>query len=256
MAYYDDEANIIKDFYDCKDEEIYLLNNNAEKLLQGIRDKESWCHSNRKSDPPPDFYSDRYKLMMEVMRVDDHAFMNSKGKIVNPHIKNENETYRDIRSFLNKQGVSFSGDIIVNTLTGLPTEEDHSYDKYVANFKRVIEKHNSSYDLYANNHKGYKLVYFILDESSPYMQVSNPSDKVATVGKAVKARLHLPFLDKDFIDILKISKADFFVWYMPYKHFNSKERIELPQAIIYSKDDWGKITVRKYNHKFMSSTEL
>ncbi len=256
MAYYDDETNILKDFRECRDEDLCPLDKKTTELLQRIQDEKAWHHSNRKSDPPPDFYSDRYKLMMEVMRVDDHAFMNGKGKIINPHIKKENETYRDIRSFLNKHGVSFSGDIIVNTLTDLPTEEDHNYDKYVANFKRVIEKHNSSYDLYANNHKGYKLVYFILDESSPYMQVSSPDDKIAVVGKAVEARLHLPFLDKAFIDTLAASKADYFVWYMPYKHFKSKEMVRLPQAVIYSKDILGAITIQKYDRELLSSIEI
>ena len=177
MAYYDDEINILKDFRECRNEDLCPLDKKTMELLQRIQNKEVWHHSNRKSDPPPDFYSDKYTLMMEVMRVDDHAFMNDKGRVINPHIQKENKTYKDIQGFLKKQGVHFSGDIIVNAPTNLPTEDDHSYDKYVANFRRVLEKHDSNYDLYTNNHEGYKLVYFILDESSPYMQVDNPNDK-------------------------------------------------------------------------------
>ncbi|MBR3368655.1 hypothetical protein IKG45_02580 [Candidatus Saccharibacteria bacterium] len=255
MAYYDNEINIIKDFCDCKDENICLLNKNSKRLLQRIRNKDAWRHSNQKSDPPPDFYSDNYQLMMEVMRVDDHAFKDDKGKIINPHIQKENRTYKSIQNLFKKQGISFSGDIIVNTITDLPTEEDHSYSKYIKNFQRVLEKHNSSYSLYAKNHKNYELVYLILDESSQYIQVDNPSDKIVIAGKAVEARLHLSFLDKAFTDILKKSKADYFVWYMPYKHFNSKEIVKLPQVVIYSKDDLDVITTQKYNHSLMSSVE-
>ena len=66
--------------------------------------------------------------------------------------------------------ISFSGNIFVNTVTDLPTQEDHSYDKYLSKFKMVIYNHNSSYDLYKNNHVNYKLIYLILDESSSYME--------------------------------------------------------------------------------------
>ena len=256
MAYYDDETNILKDFRECRDEDLCPLDKKTTELLQRIQDEEAWHHSNRKSDPPPDFYSDKYTLMMEVMRVDDHAFINDKGGVINPHIQKENKTYKDIQDFLKKQGVHFSGDIIVNAPTNLSTEDDHSYDKYVANFRRVLEKHDSNYDLYTSNHEGYKLAYFILDESSPYMQVSSPDDKIAVVGKAVEARLHLPFLDKAFIDTLAASKADYFVWYMPYKHFKSKEMVRLPQAVIYSKDILGAITIQEYDRKLLSSIEI
>lgn len=32
---------------------------------------------------PPDYYSDDLKLMMDVMRIDDHSHKNKKGKKVN-----------------------------------------------------------------------------------------------------------------------------------------------------------------------------
>lgn len=41
----------------------------------------------------------------------------------------------------------------------------------------------------------------------------------------------------------------------PFKHFNSKERVELPQVIIYSKEDLGKIIIIKYNNNLMRSVE-
>lgn len=256
MAYYDNEINIINDFRDCRDEDICLLNKDSETLLQIIRDEETWHQSNGKADPPPDFYSNAHRLMMEVMRIDDHAYMGDNGKTINPHIRKENKTYKEIQRYLKEHNIAFSGDILVNTVTDLPTEEDHSYDKYTANFQRVLGKHDSSYELYVRNHNDYKLIYFILDESSPYMELDNQDDRLAVAGKTVKARVHLPFLDKSFISVLKNTKADYFVWYMPFKHFNSEEKVVLPQAVIYSKDDLKKIIVQKYKRTLMSSMEI
>ena len=246
MAYYDSEINVINDFCECDNGEIYLLNSNNEKILQCVRKIEEWHCSSSKSDPPPDFYSDKYKLMMEVMRVDDHAYINAKGKVINSHIKKENETYKEMQKFVKDNNISFSGNIFVNTVTYLSTQEDHSYDKYLSNFKRVIDNHNSSYDLYKNNHVNYKLIYLILDESSSYME---------RVGDVIQARLHLFFFDKSFISILKKSKADYYIWFAPFKHFNSKEKVELPQVIIYSKEDLKKIKIIEYNNTSMHNVE-
>ena len=82
MAYYDSEINIVNDLCECDNSEIFIFNDNDEEILQCVRKVEEWQCSSSKSDPPPDFYSDNYKLMMEVMRVDDHAYINAKGKVI------------------------------------------------------------------------------------------------------------------------------------------------------------------------------
>lgn len=255
MAYYDSEINIVNDLCECDNSEIFIFNGNDEEILQCVRKVEEWQCSSSKSDPPPDFYSDKYKLMMEVMRVDDHACINSKGKVINLHIKKENETYKEIQKFVKDNNISFSGNIFVNTVTDLSTQEHHSYDKYLSNFKRVIDNHNSSYDLYKNNHVNYKLIYLILDESSSYMEKEGFNVNDALVGDVIRARLHLFFFDKSFISILKKSKADYYIWFAPFKYFNSKEKVELPQVIVYSKEDLKKIKIIEYNNTSMHSVE-
>ena len=145
--------------------------------------------------------------------------------------------------------------MFVNTVTDLSAQEDHSYDKYLSNFKRVIDNHNSSYDLYKNNHVNYKLIYLILDESSSYMEKEGFNVNDALVGDVIQARLHLFFFDKSFISILKKSKADYYIWFAPFKHFNSKEKVELPQVIIYSKEDLEKIKTIEYNNNSMHGVE-
>ena len=255
MAYYDDERKIIDSFCGCDDNEILLFSNKSEEIIQKIRDIKKWHCSSGKADPPPDFYSVVYGLMMEVMRIDDHAYTNRKGRTINPYLEKENKTYKEIKQLLADNGISFSGDIIVNTSTELPTSKDHSYDKYVANFQRVLNKHNSSNNLYRKNHGDCKLVFFILDESSPYMEIGRIREKVLSAGDIIQARPHLFFLDKRMVDVLKQSKADYYVWYAPYKHFDSLEGLELPKIIIYSKEDLVTIGTRNYINERMQSVE-
>ena len=177
MAYYDSEINVINDFCECDNGEIYLFNSNNEKILQCVRKIEEWQCSSSKSDPLPDFYTDKYRLMMEVMRVNDHVYINAKGKVINPHIKKENEAYKEIQKFVKDNNISFSGNIFVNTVTDLSTQEDHSYDKYLSNFK-IVRDFCSRNDIYKNEdvicpkcnsnnivmQKGYEYNIYGLDE--------------------------------------------------------------------------------------------
>lgn len=57
---------------------VYFLMENEEsaKVFESIHDQENWkqwIEIAGKSDPPPDFFADTYKYMMDVMRVDDHS---------------------------------------------------------------------------------------------------------------------------------------------------------------------------------------
>ena len=132
-----------------------------------------------------------------------------------------------------KNNIVLTGDILVNTITDLPTAEDHSYDKYLNEFSRVVKKHDESYDLYIKNHPKKKLIYFILDESSPYLQ-SKEKNIVVKAGNVICAHLHLYFYDSNFVNILKESKADYVIWYAPFKHFDSFEKVDLPKVVIYT----------------------
>ena len=97
-------------------------------------------HELRQIFPPPDFYNDKLKLMMDVMRIDDHAFESKNGKIVNPTNQRESVIQKQIR----KSGLldSFPNvkNVIVTAVTDLTTDEDHNYKFYYSNFERVLMK--------------------------------------------------------------------------------------------------------------------
>ena len=80
MNRYDKEERIINDFQDLKITEIgmYPLNFKILKLYRCIHNKRKWTKwldTSAKNELPPDFYNDNLKLMMDVMRIDDHAYI-------------------------------------------------------------------------------------------------------------------------------------------------------------------------------------
>ena len=89
MNRFDDEDKIISQFQEVNDNEVMFATQSEtiESVYLSIHTKalwSNWINSSGKSDPPPDYYSPQDELMMDVMRVDDHAFVDKKGKIQNP----------------------------------------------------------------------------------------------------------------------------------------------------------------------------
>lgn len=92
MGIYDNENKIIESFQEISENKICLIPDNRElnKIFNLIYNKEEWkkwIDSSSKSAPPPDFYNETNKIMMDVMRIDDHAYENGKGKIINPTLQ-------------------------------------------------------------------------------------------------------------------------------------------------------------------------
>ncbi len=254
MAYYDNELNIISEFTDILPNEILVFDEAGGNILSCIYNINNWYNSSGKSDPPPDMYSIEYNLMMDIMRVDDHTQANKKGIIYNPYRTKENKTCKEMQRWVKNNNINLKGDIFVNTITNLSTDEDHSYEKYLNEFIRVIKKHDESYELYVKNHPTKKLIYFILDESSPYFR-SEEKSIVIKAGKSICAQLHLFFKDKNFVDVLKNSKADYIIWYAPFKHFDSLEKVELPKVVIFTKDNLKYMKTIDYSIDEMYSIE-
>ena len=89
MNYFDKENKIIEWFQNVEPSSVYfpIETNELVSVFESIHDEEKWkcwINNSRKSDPPPDFYCNELRLMMDVMRVDDHAYKNKKGKLINP----------------------------------------------------------------------------------------------------------------------------------------------------------------------------
>ena len=262
MLTFDNEEMILDCFKDVETKDIALFGNflkckYVHYAITGYLNKKKWINSSGKNEPPPDFYNPKLKLMMEVMRIDDHAYIDKKGRVQNKTLQHEGKLFRkinqpdrpDIKVFI-------VGD------TKLPTKEDHNFERYYKNFVRVFKDHESKLELYKKNHPGYKTIFFICDESSAYMEA--PTKELINVelhkGDISFGRPHLCCIDKKFVDIIKESTVDYVIWYTPWKLFryvkNNKVKIfPLPKCAIYDVKNVGKKHLLEYNHDCMISVE-
>lgn len=208
--------------------------------------EEYWVDSSGKADPTPDLFSKEYETMVEIMRVDDHAFETEDGKIINHSLAADSKRFNE----LVKSGILDQypdAQIMVTSNTGLPTLEDHNYLRYKANFKRVVSDHISKIPTYRKNHPECRyLTFLIFDESSGYFEFSEPPKELKR-GVVYRGRPHLWFIDEDFIDVFRGSDIDCVIWYAPYKYAESRFLPEgLPSVSVYFKNETIP-DIRKYD---------
>ena len=100
MNHFDDEVNIISLLQYIETKEIFFVNptKEAKRFFQSLYRKrkfKNWINSSGKDAPPPDFYSEKYGYMLEVMRVDDYVFgNNSPNALESKFIKKADEERR------------------------------------------------------------------------------------------------------------------------------------------------------------------
>ena len=109
--------------------------------------------------------------------------------------------------------------------TKLKSNEDHNYQYYINSFNRVVEKHIEKIDSYKKNHPGYKMIFLVFDESSPYAKCQD-DNRPTKVGEILRAYPHFWWYDKNMINCLKNSSIDYLIWVTPYKYFESIEKCE------------------------------
>ena len=154
MNRFDKEDRIIEHlkYIDKQEIAIFPESKNSEYIINSILDDESWkewCNSSGKSDLPPDYYNNEQRVMMDIMRIDDHAFINENGRVINPTNQKESELLKEL-SDKNPilKDAAIDGRLIVIADSGLRGYEDHNYDFYVRNFNRVVNKHIEKISLY------------------------------------------------------------------------------------------------------------
>lgn len=243
----------------CKEVYFPIETESVVKVFQSIYDVDNWknwCDSSGKSDLPPDFYSDKYKIMMDVMRIDDHAFIGKKGKVVNPTNARESQIQRELR----EKGICDlfpNAQIIVNAVTSLPTEEDHNYSFYLENYTRTVKQHRNHIEQYRNNHPDYKLIFFIMDESSAYFETEDCIAQKKYLGQRMQGKPHIFPCDKAFVDLLYEIEIDYLIWYAPFKLIKSDMvQIQLPKACVIDMKELKKIDTIAYDKSRMTSCEL
>lgn len=248
----DKEIDLVEDFRVIPSEQIAVIGNEEEidKIIDIIKISDNWIDSSGKDQLPPDFYNDKDKIMMEVMRVDDHGYR-KHGKTINPTYRKENQ----IRKELEEKGFDKlfpNAKLFVNANTGLPTKEDHNYSYYYNNFQRTIKKHCDNIQNYKKNHRNYKLIFFIYDESTAYIDAESRN------GRKIYGRFHYYFFDKKFVECFIKNDIDYLIWMTPYKRYEYElEELQPPKAIVYDIKNISSINNKliHYDEKRMVSSE-
>lgn len=260
MNLYDDENEIMELFRSIENCYVYFPYDAAmvKTFYNRIHDVnlwENWVDNSAKNVPPPDYYSEKYKLMMEVMRIDDHAFK-KKGKFINPTNARESERRREIMSMLSEEQIKNSK-LIVSVHSGLTTNEDHNYNYYITNFKYVLGEHSKKISLYRKNHPDCKLAFFVFDESTPYLYVQDKNlvKRGPKAGQMVQGQLHQFFFDSNFLDIIRKMDVDYLVWFAPYKHVRTMIGLELPKVIVFDVKRYNYNDVIKYDLDYIMPAE-
>lgn len=264
MGLFDDELEIIKFFQTVQTTSTWLIptaDAECKNIFDVIHDQDqwvNWINSSGKGDLPPDFFSDKYGLMMEVMRVDDHGHLGkNKRSIVNPTLQREAEVTRELK----EKGIF---DMFPNAKffpivdTKLPTKEDHNYIFYRDSFIRTIEIHKSKIKSYQRNHPNHKMVFFVFDESSPYFQIESEKHP-RKIGSQALGRPHFGLFDKVFMEHVLDSRIDYLIWFTPWKHCEmytiTGERFSLPEAAIINVNKIEQYFI-EYDIDKMESAEL
>lgn len=216
-----------------------------------------WIDSSGHDAPPPDFYSDEFRIMMDVMRVDDHERKNSKGKVFSPHKQHERKIYQE----LEEKGILTQfpkANVIINGWTGLPTYEDHNYTFYRKSFTRILQKHIKHIPNYKQNHPGYKVIFYIFDESTAYFQSYSEVNRQYqhTPNEVWFGNPHLYYADPAFLNTFIDQGIDYLIWFTPYKRIISNcDEANIPQICIFDLSQKN-FVFKKYHETKMESTEV
>lgn len=255
---FDNEDNILAYYRDADNRPLaFPQSDDIWKIFQSTNDEalwKTWKNSSSKADLPPDFYNDDFELMMEVMRFDDQA--TNSGKTHATKAK-ENQMLEQLRELGVKEDFPNLKQILLLGNSDLTTDDDHNFARYRDNFARVVLKHAKKVEQYKKNHPGYKLVFFVFDETSGvYFEKEKQIKSILTKGTNILVRPHMYWADSAIIDIIKDSQADYFIWFKPHNSFDTPFGIndDFPKVIIYDVKNM-RISVENYSVEDMISSE-
>lgn len=253
MNYYDSEANIISRLQSVSIKEVCLVNptRSAKKFFFSLYSEqrfEKWINNSGKDAPPPDFFSEKYKYMLEVMRIDDFVVgKNSPNALESKLVKEVDDMFR-------KKGMSSlkESNIHMMVIPDLTKASKNGYSIYVENFRRIVDKHINKIKNYRKNHPGYKLGFLIFDEAPGYLQMQDKTVKVKP-GAVVSGYPHIHFMDKNFIKVFENADVDFLIWMTPNKNLpqNPKMYPEICVFDIKRRSSWKKKLIKYDEDKMM-----
>ncbi len=235
---YDSEKEILEDCFAEKSSDVLIFSDNENddltlynesiRIYQKIISSKQWFDNSKNTNNPPDMINEELRVFLEVMRFDDHSNNGKKNATRARASKMQEELYDKMPEAKGKK-------IILNAVTDLPTDEDHSYKKYLNGFKRTVEKHLNKIPKYVSNYPDYKKGFLVFDESSGiYYELKNKTRKEVLEYRTItEGRPHFFFLDKAFVNVFLNSELDYLIWYAPYKIDTNHLDLKMPKVVFY-----------------------
>ncbi|MGW9156114.1 hypothetical protein [Microbacterium sp. NPDC055665] len=212
----------------------------AHKFLAGIRNG----HLDQRERP--DFEDLTSSILLEAMAVDDHPRPGKKDRTR----AREGAVLREIAAL----GLDVHEDatVMAAVSSGLPTDQDHNYAAYIQQFARTVSDHARKADAYRSERLGFKLGFLIFDEATAYFETLDAS------GRSGIGRPHFWFADSEFVEVMRHSGADCFVWVTPHKRLHTADagEIPLPMLTIIDVALLAQTSSRVYSAERMVSAEV
>ena len=211
---YDKEFEVFNMIVDLPIDEIHYKENDELELFNSMKNVAYWKDN---SKDRPDIISDKYKIMIECMQINDY----SKNGKINKYAKDINEKITEIDKAMNlKQTFPNLKSIFVNSEV---PEEYCSIDNCYKMIHKVIGKHINNIQRYREKYKNYKLAFLIIDltETNYVMIVQEdiaPGLKIAMYNPVIDEKVMSIFLDKDI---------DYVLWYRPFQQLNINSKLEI-----------------------------
>ncbi len=159
--------------------------------------------------------------MMEVMSISHYEYIDTNNRPNNPDRASVAKCIKDMYCDYPEIASSFFNEFtIVKAIYENNPNRIHSYDQYLDCFERVVGHHIEMIKKYRKNHPGYKLIFLILDESTPYEIIDGLNEQ--TGEKYYEAQI-----DESFQSILREADIDMVIWFSPYMETPEKKLTNL-----------------------------
>lgn len=232
----DDEEDIINCIPSAFSSNRFLLfngNSFTKKVLGFFKHVDEFIADNAHDALPPDFYSERFSCMFDVMRINDTEIKKS----YNPVLKRERAIEQTLKS-TELCAKNPDARIIINTSSF--AENEHTYEKYQKNCRRVLSQHISKIPRWKEHHPNIKYKgLLIYDETEcyfdGYVEHDLENQFIFLTQKDKPLVLHEPWKDKSLIEPAYESELDFIVWLCPYKPYGTvclEYGIDYPEMVI------------------------
>lgn len=251
----DNEMDIINNIlFELCDYNILLYNGNSfnKTILRYVKNLDKFVSNNGHDALPPDFYSDDFSCMFDVMRINDSEIKKS----YNPVKMRERKAENDIKSSGILDAVNPNANVFINSESG--NDGEHTLRNYIKNCNRVMSEHIKKIDIWKSEHPDIKHKGLIIfDETECYfeghVQHAYADQYMFMWDRNKPLILHKPWMDKFFMKDAYSSALDFIIWVCPYKSHGilwQQTHYDYPNLVIldtrFSRDDYIQYDISKF----------